>query len=109
MIVNRIYDYEARRMLLAKLRTTHANATSGDYRERARRVRALADETTFPQIKSELLQVAVEYERRSCREPPDGVGSADQTDPLRATAHWPRPVLTTTICREPTTLGRPCP
>jgi hypothetical protein len=58
-----IYDCEARLTLLAKLRTMHANATSRDYRERARRIRALADETTFPQIKSELLQVAVEYER----------------------------------------------
>ena len=63
MIVNRSYDCEGRRTLLAKLRTMPANATSRDYRERARRIRALADETTFPQIKSELLEVAVEYER----------------------------------------------
>src|SRR5262245_50022132 len=63
MIVNGSYDCEARRTLLAKLRMVPANATSIDYRERARRIRALADETTFPQIKRELLEVAVENER----------------------------------------------
>jgi len=63
MTVREIGDCEARRMLLAKLRMMHANATSRDFWERARRIRALADETTFPQIKRELLEVAAEHER----------------------------------------------
>jgi hypothetical protein len=63
MIIHKFHDCEARRALLAKLRTMAANATSRDYRERARRIQALANQTTFPQIKNELLQVAIEYER----------------------------------------------
>ena len=63
MVIHRVHDCEARRILLAKLTTMPANATSRDYRERARRIQALADQTTFPQIKNELLQVAIEYER----------------------------------------------
>ena len=63
IMVSKICDCEARRILLAKLRTMRTNATSRDYRERARRIQALADETTIPQIKNELLQVAIEHGR----------------------------------------------
>jgi hypothetical protein len=58
-----VCDCDARRTLLAKLRWMPAHASLSDYRERARRIRALADETNLPQIKTELLELAAEFER----------------------------------------------
>jgi hypothetical protein len=59
----------ARRKLLAAVRFMPANAASTDYLERARRIRALADEAKFPHIKTELLDVAVELERSAQAQP----------------------------------------
>jgi hypothetical protein len=62
MTVGDIDDCAARRKLLALIRSMPANAISTDYLERARRIRALADEAGFPHIRAELLEVAVEFE-----------------------------------------------
>ena len=48
------------------------NATRREYRERARRIRELADEATTPQLKEKLLQLADEYERMATNVEDDG-------------------------------------
>jgi hypothetical protein len=62
MTIREAEGCEARRKLLAAVRLMPANAASADYLERARRIRALAEEARLPYIKVELLSVAVEFE-----------------------------------------------
>jgi hypothetical protein len=68
MTLGEIGDCDARRRLLATLKHMPSDATFGDYQERVRRIRALADETNFPQIRAELLEVAIELELKALAE-----------------------------------------
>lgn len=58
-----VREWKERRTVRAVLGAMPAIATSKDYRERVELVEALAGTTNFPQIKKELLRIAVELER----------------------------------------------
>jgi len=62
-IALRVREWKERRTVRAVLGAMPAIATSKDYRERVELIAALAGKTSFPQIRNELLQIAVEFER----------------------------------------------
>ena len=74
-IVRWIREGGERRRLRAKLGAMPARATSKEYRERVQRIRTLAEGTTFPGIKKELLQAADEFERQAAQAESHEIGS----------------------------------